>query len=393
VLVTAFVGLVQEFLNLNLGTAVIRFGAVFQAQERKDKLFALVRSCIRWSVIMLVVSVAVVFLLSELSYDHFIRTPGLETYVILYAVASGFTYFNSVSRGLLRLYYRFRTTSLIEVVMDTLETVAAAVAIWFFPRDLDVFFPAIIVVRLLNGAILNIMAYAELRSEWESEKDTPAGLIREERGEIRDFVVGNSVGNTLKTMISQGDVLLLGLLTSPEQVAYYAVAKKLAYSVLTLTDPLVSSIYPQLSKLVAERRFTEMRLMLRKITSFAALPALAVLGLMYFINARLVTAIYGLEFAPASASFMFFLTGALLAAVTFWTLPLVQSLGLVRMRIVAYVVTIVFGVTLSMFLLPYYQAAGMAIALMITNILNAAVFMRFAFREIHHIERQEPVTG
>ena len=36
-----------------------------------------------------------------------------------------------------------------------------------------------------------------------------------------------------------------------------------------------------------------------------ALPALAVLGLMYFINARLVTAIYGLEFAPASASFMF----------------------------------------------------------------------------------------
>ncbi|MFM2135734.1 MAG: hypothetical protein RL021_1134 [Bacteroidota bacterium] len=393
VLVVAFVGLIQEFLNLNLGTAIIRYGAVFQARQRKDQLFALVRSCLRWSLVMLAVSLAAVFVLSSVSYEHFFHTPGLETYVLLYAVAAGLTYFNSVSRGLLRLHYRFRTTSVIEIIMDTLETVVVASVIWIYPRDLDSFFPAMIVVRFLNGAILNYMAFRELRHEWERDPNSVGDLLEEERQEIRKFVLGNSLGNTLKTMISQGDVLLLGLLTSAEQVAYYAVAKKLAYSVLTLTDPLVSSIYPQLSKLVAERKFTDVKLMIRKVTTFAAVPALLVFGVMYFINRWVVEAVYGPEFAPAAASFMFFLAGALLGAVTFWSLPLVQSLGLVKMRIVAYLVTIVLGVTLSLLLLPVFQAEGMAIALMLTNFLNATIFIRFAYRTIRQIERSGPAES
>jgi O-antigen/teichoic acid export membrane protein len=133
--------------------------------------------------------------------------------------------------------------------------------------------------------------------------------------------------------------------------------------------------------------------MIRKVTTFAAVPALLVFGVMYFINRWVVEAVYGPEFAPAAASFMFFLAGALLGAVTFWSLPLVQSLGLVKMRIVAYLVTIVLGVTLSLLLLPVFQAEGMAIALMLTNFLNATIFIRFAYRTIRQIERSRPAES
>jgi len=75
--------------------------------------------------------------------------------------------------------------------------------------------------------------------------------------------------------------------------------------------------------------------------------------------------------------------------VTFWTLPLVQSLGLVRMRIVAYLTTIIVGISLSWLLIPHFAAAGMAMALLITNVLNATIFIFFSFRSINLVSRSE----
>lgn len=385
-MVVAFVGLVQEFLNLNLGTALIRFGAGYHTHERNDKLFALVKTCLRVSGIMALVSVSVVALLTYFAYDRVIPQPGLTLYTIAYAAAASVTYFNSISRGMLRLYYKFRISSLIEIVMDTVETLTVGIIVWRFPHQLHAFFPAMIAVRFLNGFICNLIAFYELRSEWKAHADVSPSLIAEDHRPLREFILGNSLGNTLKTMISQGDVLLLGILTGPEQVAYYAVAKKLAYAVLTLTDPLASAIYPQLSKLLAAKQYREVRVMLGKISAFATAPALVALLVMSFLNRWLMVTLYGHEFEPAAGSFMYFFAGALLGAVTFWTLPLVQSLGLVKMRIVAYAVTILVGVSLSWWWLPYFQAQGMAMALLVTNVLNATIFIRLSFRAMHREE-------
>jgi O-antigen/teichoic acid export membrane protein len=387
-LVVAFVGLIQEFLNLNLGTALIRFGAGYHTAQRNDKLFALVKLCLRISGAMVLVSLLVIALLLKFAYAKFVQQPGLTVYILAYAIAAGITYFNSISRSMLRLYYRFRISSIIEIIMDTVETLIIACAVWLYPKDLHVFFPAIIVVRFLNGFICNIIAFGELRAEWKLHVYVDEACIREDRSPIRKFVLGNSLGNTMKTMISQGDVLLLGFLTSPVQVAYYVVAKKLAYAVLTLSDPLSSSIYPQLSRLIAERQYPAVRTMLKKISLFMAGPALLVWVVLYFSHQWLMVSLYGNEYRVASESFMYFLTGALLAASTFWSLPMVQSLGLVRMRIVAYLLTLIFGLVLSAWLVPAFQSKGMAIALLLTNVLNATIFIYFSFRMLAQSERE-----
>jgi O-antigen/teichoic acid export membrane protein len=388
-IVVAFVGLVQEFLNLNLGTALIKYGAGYHSANRTDKLFALVKTSLRLSVIMLVVSVLIIAGLSYSTtfiHDEF---PGIHLYMIVYAVASGLTYFNSISRSMLRLYYRFRVTSVIEIIMDSIETIVVAIVVYFYPKNIAIFFPAIIIVRFVNAFICNYIAYLELRKEWLQYRDADTAVVSEDRKEIRSFILGNSLGNTLKTIISQGDVVLLGLLTGPEQVAYYSIAKKLAYSILALTDPLASSIYPQLAKLMADQKFGEMKIMLRKIVRVTVIPSVAFFIVMYFIHQWVIVFLYGKEFLGAAAGYMFFLAGALLGVVTFWTLPLVQSLGLVRMRVVAYVITIVVGVVLSLLLIPYYQAAGMAIALLITNVLNVIIFLYFSFQNIQMISRSK----
>ena len=189
-------------------------------------------------------------------------------------------------------------------------------------------------------------------------------------------------------MINQGDVLLLGALSSAVQVGFYSVSKKLAYSVLILTDPLVSSIYPQLSKLLAERKFAETRRMLFRITSITVLPAILFLTAMAFLNRWVIVTLYGAEYAPAAASFFYFLIASVVGVMTFWSIPLIQSLGLVGLRIKVYVVTILGGSLLAWWLIGQWQATGMAIALLSTNLFSLAYFLWAADRKIRSQESE-----
>lgn len=381
-MVVSFVGLIQEFLNLNVGTALIKFGAVYHAENRNDKLLALVKASLYVSLIMAVVSVIVIAILCTFSYSSFIEEPNLEWFIIWYAVAASITYVNSISKGLLRLYYKFRMSSVIQMIMDVVETGAIAIAVFFYPKDLNIFFVAIIITRLLNGLICNLLAYYELRHELNPYISTPIKILEDGKKSIFGFIFGNSVGNSLKTVISQGDVLLLGILSNPVQVGYYSVAKKLAYSILTLTDPLTQSIYPQLSKLIATSRFREIRHMLVKITGIAMIPGAIFLVATYFLNKWIIVTVYGIEYAPASDAFYYFLIASVMGAATFWTLPLIQSLGIVTLRIKIYIITIFLGSLLAYLLVPFMHSAGMSIALLITNLLNMVIFIYVADRRL-----------
>ena len=385
-IIVAFVGLVQEFLNLNTGTALIKFGADYHVQGRNDKLMALVKSSLLISFVMALLSIVIIAIITLTSYSTIVNQPHLEWFIILYAIAASITYMNSISRGLLRLYYKFKLSSVIQMIMDVVETVAITIAVLIYPKNLNVFFTAIILTRFLNGFICNLLAYFELRKELGPYLNVATDLIHEDRKSFRDFVVGNSLGNSLKTAISQGDVLLLGWLTNVTQVGLYSVSKKLAYSVLTLTDPLTQSIYPQLSKLLAEKKFPEVRKMLIKITSLAMIPGIIFMVLTFFLDHWIVRTIYGKAYIGAGDSFFYFVVGAVFGAATFWTLPLVQSMGLVRMRLKAYVLTIVLGSFLAWWWVPLYQSAGMAMALLVTNLSNMTIFITIAFRRMRQKE-------
>lgn len=389
VVVVAFVGLIQEFLNLNIGTALIRYGAVYHAEGRKDKLMALIKVSLFFSFLMALVSILVIGLLIKISYSTFIEQSGLEWFIVAYTAAASLTYLNSVSRGLLRLYYKFKLSSIIQMIMDVIETSAIAIAVVFYPRDLNIFFVAVIITRFLNGFICNALAFWELRKELGGSGHSPVALIKGDLQDFKQYVLGNSVGNSLKTLISQGDIVLLRILTSAEQVGLYSVAKKLAYAVLTLTDPLVQSIFPQFSRLLAEKKFHETRKMIFRISSLAVLPALVFMVLTISLSQTIMGLIYGSEYLAASGSFCFFIVGATTASVTFWMLPLVLSLGLIKERLIIYALTIVVGVVLSFIFVPSLQAMGMSMVLLLINMLNLVLFGYLANRKMKDIGRTE----
>jgi O-antigen/teichoic acid export membrane protein len=388
--VIAFINTVMEFFNLNLMTPIIRFGSQFKSENRPDKLVALIKSSMITTVAIALTSISVITILTYSSYETFIKTPGLEWFAVSYSIVAGFLLFNHINRGVLRLFFRFRLNSIVQIIMDVAELLLVTLALLLYPKELKYFLLAILISRFINFIIPAIAAYRELLPELKDHLHAGISLIREDFKSIRIFTLNNSFARTIQSLINNGDVLVIGLLaTNPAQAGYYAVGKKLAWAILTLFDPLTNSIYPQLCKLIDEKQFRGISKMILKMTAIAAVPTTAFIVIAYFFNDFIITLVFGKEYLEAASTFALLTVASLLYSVFFWMQPLLQALNMTGLRLRVSVIGLLTGIIAAYILIPQYGADGMAVTMIIMNIIMPAIFVYFVIGKIQNEIRKQ----
>ena len=388
-IIVTFVSTVLELFNLNISTAIIKFGAKFKSDGEHEKLSALIKGAILASGIATIVAIIAISLLLVSGYHLFFTIEKLEWYCVIYAVVAGFYLFaNTINYGILALHFNFKKNAVITVVNDVTEVLFILVALLFFTDNFLIFFTAIIISKLLNGIISLLSLIQETQTHFRDIKSTSLNIIGAQWKEIKSFIFNNSVSASVKTFINKGDVLLLGFTGTPAMVSFYSIAKKLAYSVLTITDPLQASIYPQLSRLVAEKKFFETKKMLKKITVMLLFPSVIILGIIYLLREWIIVTVFGSSYAPAAEPFFYLMCVSLMISVFFWNLSMIQSLGLVQFRLIIYLVALIIGGTCSYFLILKYEARGAAIGLFISYTIITASFTAKAFNKLNRLIKQ-----
>jgi len=383
-LIVAFVITVQDFFNLNIGNAFIKFGAEFKAEERKDKVVALMKACVYATMVTASLSVILIAFLINFSYDSFVDQPGLEWYILLYAVADVATFFDPMGRSILRLYYKFKMNSIVQTATAIIEFTLVTAAIFLWPTNLEAFFTAVIIAKLINTVINNGIGVWELREEIFPFINSKVSLIRDRFKEIGGYVIGNSLSKSLRTLMNQGDVLILGALMGPSNVAFYAVAKRMANMIGVISDPFTMSAFPQFSVLLAEKKSKEIKMMLIKITKAATLPAIVFVIASLIFSELVIELAFGKDYLPAANPFKILIIGSVLSSLFFWNQSIMQSFGLIALRFYVYLITILFGGLISYYLLvPQSGTVGMAWGLVITKSIIIITFTFVAVRKLN----------
>lgn len=372
--IIAFVLTIQEVIKLNVPLGVIKFGAQFISHKTPEKVISLLKRGVSYSMLSALLSVIVISIITYFLYPHFFDIEGLQKFIILYAIVNGICFLDNIGRAVLKIFYRFKVNSIVQIIMDTIEFAAITFSIYYFPNNLDYFFYTVISTKLLNSLICNLSVIIELRKDLLPHFKTPVNAIESHYAEIKHFIFGNSFGNTLKTLIGQGDILLLNLWGSTAAVGFYTISKKLASAILAITDPLVTSIFPQLSHLVAQEKWKELRAMLFKTTSIALIPSFLAFIIVSLFKGDIITLLYGPSFIKSVPTFTIHFLGAASGSILFWSTPLMQSLNLTNKRIKIYLLAIIFNFIIAYLLTPYFGAVGIALGL-----LSANLFINFSF--------------
>ena len=167
-------------------------------------------------------------------------------------------------------------------------------------------------------------AYAVLPRGWAHQKIVRFGELGREM--MRFAILGNFRG-TLHTIMSDGDLLILGFLRNPTEVGYYKLARALGQLADLLNGPLVSTSYPEFSEAAATGAWGDFRSVIRRGTKVAALWLIPVsLGLVVFAK-PLIGKLYGPSFEPAAAALAILLVGIVVDGVFYWGGIALLSLG------------------------------------------------------------------
>lgn len=390
VLITSFVTATQDFFNLNIGTAFIKYGGDFKAENREDKIVALAKGCILGTLITACLSVMLITLLVTFAYDRVISRPGLETFIILYAIADVATFFDPMGRSVLRLYYKFKVNAIVQSITSALEVIVVAIVILIYPKQLEPFFIAFVSVKILNMLLNNGIMVYEMRNELLPYIKAPLSLLKDQWRSIGGFVAGNSLTKTLQTIITQGDVLLLGAMAGPAPVAYYNIGKRLANMTLVAMDPFTYSIYPQLARLLAEKKFKETKLMLVKLTRSLFYLSAVLFVIMFFIREPFIQLLYGKDYLPGADSFIILLFGILASTVFFWNQSFVQSIGKIRYRFWVHLAAILSGLFLAWLLIPVWGTVGLALGVASAKIL---ITICFGITAVKYLNQKPELTN
>ena len=392
--IIVFIGTIIEVFNLNLGAALIRFGAGYSTEGRNDKVLSLIKGSLLASSTVLLISVIATTLFTLYSYDSFILRPDLGWFAVLYAIAAGSVFYNQIGRSALRLFFRFKKNALIQIVLDLIDFSVIVCALLLFPSRLDVFLIAVLITTFINGIIPNIAAWKELKPDLPAWKSVSVKAILPDLRPIRTFVFRNSVAKTLQSLTIKGDVLILGMLSAnPVQVGLYAVGKKLAYYVLVFTDPLVTSVYPQFCKLREEKNHLAILKMIIRLTLIAAGPAVLFVLLSFILGEWLITLIFGNEYTPAGITFGILSVSASIQAALFWMQPLLQAFDLMSQRVWVFLTGIITGAAIAYLLVPETGSAGMAWAVVVSQSVMAVIFLILVFKKVNSGSEQAESLG
>lgn len=367
--VQAFISAILELFNLNVGTALIKFGAEYLAEQRSDKLVVLLKLCLLITFCTAILGILLISGILLFFYDSFINYPGLTSVIIILSASVSLSFFDYIGQSILRLFFKFKLNSILQIIVTVFQVIVIGVTLLIYPKNLIFFMVAVISGNIIGSIITNVSVYYEIKEKIMPYYKCKYNIISEDIKRILKFVFANSGSRTLKTILNQGDVLLLGILSTPVQVGFYSIAKKLGYSILILIDPLVNAVFPQFSKITSEKKYKELKGMIKQTTFMILLPVSLLLLIVILWKQEIIILVYGAQYKGAENPLVLHLFSALISAITFWSLSLILSLGLVTFRFFASLASLIVGALIAIILTPEYGAVGTAVGVFIANLI------------------------
>ncbi|MDO8755042.1 MAG: lipopolysaccharide biosynthesis protein, partial [Anaerolineales bacterium] len=204
--------------------------------------------------------------------------------------------------------------------------------------------------------------------------------------ELIRFAVSSNISATIIKIFRESELLWVAFFLSKTAVGYYSVAYTIVHFLSIPADPLISTTFPEINRLVVEKAWQRLKDFLRKITTLSLAYNLALgLGLVFF--GRWIILIYSGEgYLVAYPALVALTVGLVFNYILFWNRPLLLSLGLPEFPIYVTLIVGLLKLGLSFLLVARYGIIAAGALLSFYYIVSVGIM---AWRGLKEIERLE----
>jgi O-antigen/teichoic acid export membrane protein len=375
-IVLNFFVFLDSFFGLRVSDVMFRFFQPLLEHDEHRTLRHFLLFCFKVCLVSGVLIYLGVFVLSPWLASWFYSSAELSPLFKVYGLTILVSAFSGIYEPVLRMHDRFSgvvvpqllggltTLTILFIYLGTtgrtpydLRIIVAAFAIGGLLQTIPPFIQSL---RLLRPLI----AQATTSTDVQTPPDYRRDLFR--------CLFNSNLSGYLKFAVSPGDVFLLGIFSSPTQVALYGLAKQLTSPLALLQTTIQTAITPEITTLIARSKLRELQqLVKRYVTSALAIGGVLLLCAV-IIGRLLILHAFDPQYESALPVFYCLAVAAWLLLVFLVFRPLALTLDLLPWHNAALLLSAIIVVSLII--------AGRLDALRLAYVqLAEALVLRFAF--------------
>jgi O-antigen/teichoic acid export membrane protein len=150
---------------------------------------------------------------------------------------------------------------------------------------------------------------------------------------IWDYVWTTNINSTVRMLSRELDLVVVAAFAGPADVGIFKIAKQLAQVATRLFDPLYQAVYPELSRLWAQKDHSGFIRMMKRSSFFAGAGGIAGLIVFLFSGRWLIEIVLGPEYGAAYPVASIYLVALVIALLGFTLQPAMLAVGRPRISV------------------------------------------------------------
>jgi O-antigen/teichoic acid export membrane protein len=380
-IVLNFFVFLDSFFGMRVSDAMFRFFPSFKEQGEERSLKGLLLFCSFLCLTSGLLIYGLVFFLSPRLADRFYPNLGLAPLFRIYGCTILLISFSGVYEPILRLHDRFSSV----VAPQVLGGIITLVLLFVYFAQQSTYSLQVVVAIFTIGVFIQTIPPL-IQATWLVRRFSSGPNIYESmralnqhRSALTKTFLNSNLSGYLKLAISPGDIFLLGLFSTPTQLAWYGLAKQFTAPLAFLQTNIQTAVTPEIAALTSKRKFAQLKSLLARylVRTFAISSLLLIFVIL--VGHVLIVNFLPAGYATALPVFYLLSVAAWLLLVFLVFRPLALSLDQLKWHNLALfastclVVIVILAGRLSAMTMAVIQLAD---ALIIRSLFSAIVWSR-----------------
>lgn len=357
----------SAFADVGIHDLIFRFYSRFRAREDADATSALLQIAAVLSVTQGIVLTAALYLGAPVLAEWIYGDPRLAPLFRTYAVAALFLSMTGFYTSILRVHDRFSVLAGARVLGSAAMLAYLVVYLLVLDgRDLSTVMNAFVLGIAIHCGIPTFLAYKEVHEHRRpSAGNSGLSALRPYGRELRSTLLQANLRGYLKLGSRQGGAVLLGILSTPTQVAWYGVAQQLVRPLGVLQDNVQDAIMPELLRLEARGEHRRLHRLTRLLTGSTLIVGGGIAAVGLLAASPILEIVTRSEYLASIPTFRLMILASYLSLAFLAFYPLALACGALRRRNVMAALRLLYlgiaaGFGLTAFRLAVVELAGAA---------------------------------
>ena len=368
----SFLSVLASVVDLRVWEACIKYGSDFLSRNDSRSLNAVIRLALRLSLVSGMIFAVIAFFLTgyAAAWLHLPKVWVCTARIL----AIGFILMaaNDTGAAVLRLADRFPLLAAWQAIHGTLRVICLLVALTIKASIISA--AAAIAAASLVGSIILLALSHHTAARLSNGIIGNISRLRPWYGSLVRFLLHSHLGNIWRTIVCNGDVLLVGYLAGSSGAGLYRLARELVQFLLRITDVLYEALFPELAMQWVKHRdqFPVYVLHLTRLLAFMGVPA----SLLFIaLVGPFLTLTAGVEFLPAATAARIMIWGVLWRIIFVWLTPTAIAIGRPQYTNLTGLVSAVVLLLLLVSLVPRFGIMGAAAAYTVTSTIGPSLLL------------------